>query len=223
MKALPGSSVPTQRGLPIAKEGFPFIAVSGFVAVYCLALGFGAAALFFLAVTCFIVFFFRDPERAIPDAKGVVVSPADGRVLGVEFVDEGEFVSGQMLKISIFMSVFNVHVNRIPADGVVTNISYYSGKFFSANLDKASKNNERNAVNLDVDNGQKIVVVQVAGLIARRIVCKVRKGERLRRGERFGLIRFGSRLDVYLPPDMKSEVSPGDNVLAGTSVLGYLT
>lgn len=223
MKTFPGPESSTRRGLPIAKEGFPFVALSGFITVYFLALGLGVAALFFFAATCFIVFFFRDPERIIPDEDGVVVSPADGRVLGVDFVDRGEFVSGKMLKISIFMSVFNVHVNRIPADSVVTAISYYSGKFFSANLDKASKDNERNAVFLDIDNGPKIVVVQVAGLIARRIVCKVQKGDHLRRGERFGLIRFGSRLDVYLPPDMKAIVSPGDKVLAGASVLGSLT
>ncbi len=222
MKTFPGSESPTRRGLPVAKEGFPFIAVSGFVTAYFLALGFGIAALFFLAATCFIVFFFRDPERAIPDEEGVVVSPADGRVLVVKFVDAGEFVSGKMLKISIFMSVFNVHVNRIPADGVATDISYHPGRFFSANLDKASKDNERNAVYMDIGNGRKIVVVQIAGLIARRIVCKVQKGDHLSHGERFGLIRFGSRLDVYLPPDMKFVVSPGDNVLAGASVLGYL-
>jgi len=185
-------------------------------------LGWYGPALFFLAITFFVCFFFRDPERRIPQEEGIMVSPADGRVLAVGPVTDSEFTAGQMLKISIFMSVFNVHVNRIPESGLVTDVVYHPGKFVSANLDKASKNNERNGVILETSAGRKLVVVQVAGLIARRIVCNIRKGEHLSRGQRFGMIRFGSRLDVYLPPDTAPAVHVGDRVRAGASILGYL-
>ena len=198
------------------------IAVSAFVSAYLAALGLGVMGLFFLAVTIFLGFFFRDPERVSPDQEGAVVSPADGKVVEVGVVQDKEFASDKALKISVFMTVFNVHVNRIPADGAVTEVSYHPGKFFSANLDKASRDNERNAVSLEIAGGRRLTVVQVAGLIARRIVCKVREGDRLKRGERFGMICFGSRLDVYLPPDTKPAVFVGDKVLAGTSVLGHL-
>jgi phosphatidylserine decarboxylase len=184
--------------------------------------GLYGVALFLLGLTAFVCFFFRDPNRLVPDQEGAVVSPADGKILVMERVKESEFATEETLKISIFMSVFNVHVNRIPESGQVTDVVYHPGKFVSANLDKASKDNERNAVSLTLSGGQKIIVVQIAGLIARRIVCNIRKGDPLRRGERFGLIRFGSRLDVYLPPDTKPAVGVGDKVLAGTSILGYL-
>ncbi len=199
------------------------IAASAFVTVYLAALGLGLASLLFLAVTIFLVFFFRDPERMIPEEAGAVVSPADGKIVEVKVVRDCEFAREELLKISVFMSVFNVHVNRVPIEGAVTNISYNPGKFFSANMDKASEHNERNAVSLDLEDGRKVIVVQVAGLIARRIVCKIRQGDHLKRGERFGMICFGSRLDIYLPSDTKPAVCVGDKVFAGTSILGYLT
>ena len=208
---------------PIAREGYPFIIGSVFATAIVAVLGLYGLALFFLAVTFFVSCFFRDPERVIPEEKGALVSPADGKVLGVGVVQESEFAAEKMLKVSIFMSIFNVHVNRIPENGRVTDVAYYPGKFFSANLDKASRDNERNAVSMEIGRGRKLIVVQVAGLIARRIICKIRKGDRLSRGERFGLIRFGSRLDVYLPPETVPAVSVGDKVLAGTSVLGHLS
>lgn len=217
----PGST--NKPALPIASEGFLVIAASAFVTVYLAALGLGLASLLFLAVTIFLVFFFRDPERMIPEEAGAVVSPADGKIVEVKVVRDCEFAREELLKISVFMSVFNVHVNRVPIEGAVTNISYNPGKFFSANLDKASEHNERNAVSLDLEDGRKVIVVQVAGLIARRIVCKIRQGDHLKRGERFGMICFGSRLDVYLPSDTKPAVCVGDKVFAGTSILGYLT
>jgi phosphatidylserine decarboxylase len=217
----PGST--NKPVLPIASEGFLVIAASAFVTVYLAALGLGLASLLFLAVTIFLVFFFRDPERMIPEEAGAVVSPADGKIVEVKVVRDCEFAREELLKISVFMSVFNVHVNRVPIEGAVTNISYNPGKFFSANMDKASEHNERNAVSLDLEDGRKVIVVQVAGLIARRIVCKIRQGDHLKRGERFGMICFGSRLDVYLPSDTKSAVCVGDKVFAGTSILGYLT
>jgi phosphatidylserine decarboxylase len=212
-----------QRTFPIAPEGVGFIAATAFVTVYLAALGFETAALFFFVVTLFFVFFFRDPERRIPEEAGAVVSPADGKVIKVEVLSDREFTGQEMLKISIFMNVFNVHVNRIPVDATVTGISYLPGKFFSADLDKASKDNERNAVSLEAADGKKLVVVQIAGLIARRIVCRKRKGDKVVRGERFGIICFGSRLDVYLPPDTRPSVAVGDKVLAGTSILGHLS
>jgi phosphatidylserine decarboxylase len=211
------------RPFLVASEGIPLIVVSVFVTIYLAILGLSMVALFFLAVTLFLGFFFRDPERVIPQEEGAVVSPADGKIVQVKVVHESEFSREEMLKISVFMSLFNVHVNRIPTDGTVTDISYYPGKFFSADLDKASRNNERNAVTLETHCGCRLIVVQVAGLIARRIVCKICRGDRLRRGDRFGMICFGSRLDVYLPPDTHPAVSVGNKVLAGISVLGHLT
>jgi len=199
------------------------VAVWAFVAIYLAALGYSVMALFFGALAVFLGFFFRDPERLTPEQEGAVVSPADGKVVEIRVVQDNEFALDEVLKISVFMSVFNVHVNRIPADGTVTNISYHPGKFFSANLDKASRDNERNAVSMEIDGGQRLTVVQVAGLIARRIVCRVRTGDRLKRGERFGLICFGSRLDVFLPSGTRPAVSVGDKVLAGVSILGHLT
>ncbi len=212
-----------KRAFPIASEGFLPMAVSAFVALYLWALGLGDMALFFLVVTVFLGFFFRDPERVPPEQEGVFVSPADGKVVEAGIVQDSEFGLGEALKISVFMSVFNVHVNRVPADGTVKEISYRPGKFFSANLDKASRDNERNAVTMEMEGGRRLTVVQVAGLIARRIVCKVREGDRLKRGQRFGMICFGSRLDLYLPSDTRPVVSVGDQVLAGESVLGDLT
>jgi phosphatidylserine decarboxylase len=212
-----------KRAFPIASEGVGFIAASAFVTIYLAALGFATGALFFLAVTLFVVFFFRDPQREIPEEIGAVVSPADGKVIHVGVLSDREFTGEEMLKISIFMNVFNVHVNRIPVDATVTGISYFPGKFFSANLDKASKDNERNAVSLKTADGKRLVVVQIAGLIARRIICRKRKGDKVIRGERFGIICFGSRLDVYLPPDTRPAVAVGDKVLAGTSILGYVS
>lgn len=212
-----------QGGFPIAREGYPFIIGWSFVTCVLAVLGLHMLALTSLAVTTFICLFFRDPKRVIPDEEGAIVSPADGKVLLVGVEQENEFVSERMLKISIFMSVFNVHVNRVPESGRVTDIVYRPGKFFSANLDKASTSNERNAVCMEISGGRKLIVVQVAGLIARRIVCKICKGDYLRRGERFGMIRFGSRLDLYLPENAVPTVSPGDKVLAGKSILGRLS
>ena len=217
------SGLVSQRGRPVAREGYPFILTSALATAIVTILGLYVLALFFMAVTFFICFFFRDPERVIPEEEKAVVSPADGKVVEVGVVQESDLVPDKMLKISIFMSVFNVHVNRIPHNGTVSDVVYYPGKFFSANLDKASRDNERNAVSMEIGRGRKLIVVQVAGFIARRIVCKIRKGDHLSRGERFGMICFGSRLDVYFPPDTAPAVCVGDKVMAGTSVLGRLS
>jgi phosphatidylserine decarboxylase len=217
------SGASEKKGFPIAREGYPFIVGGGLVTAIVAVLGLYWLALFWLAVTVFVCFFFRDPERIIPQEEGAVVSPADGKVLSVGVVPESEFAAESMLKVSIFMSVFNVHVNRMPDHGRVTDVAYYPGKFFSANLDKASVKNERNAVSVEIGRGRKLIVVQIAGLIARRIICKINKGDVLRRGERFGMICFGSRLDVYLPADTVPAVTIGDKVLAGKSILGHLS
>jgi len=217
------SVAPTQRILPIAREGSPFILGSALVTVVVAVLGLYTLAAFFLAVTFFVSFFFRDPERVVPEQQGALVSPADGKVIEVCLSPLSDAADEKILKISIFMSIFNVHVNRMPEGGRITNVTYYPGKFFSANLDKASKDNERNAVSFEIDAGRQLTVVQVAGLIARRIVCRVQEGDHLSRGQRFGLICFGSRLEVYLPQETVPAVSVGDKVLAGSSVLGYLS
>lgn len=207
--------------IPIAREGAPFIAISAIVTA---ALWFtGITWLFVVALilTVFVVSFFRDPERTIPEDPTAIVSPADGRVIKACEVAENRFTDGPAMKISIFMTVFNVHVNRVPASGRVVDVLYNPGRFFSANLDKASLENEQNAVIVEARDGSRVVFNQIAGLIARRIVCYARTGMELDRGERFGLIRFGSRLDVYLPTTCRLSVGVGDRVSAGSSVLAH--
>jgi phosphatidylserine decarboxylase len=215
------SDIPSRTAFPIAIAGYPFIAAAGFATAVLAVLGLTTLTLIALVITFCICGFFRDPDRIIPDEDGVVVSPADGKVIRADLVNNSPLYDGQAMKVSIFMSVFNVHVNRIPFDGRVKEISYYPGKFFSANLDKASLQNEHNAVLIEMDNTKPICVVQIAGLIARRIICKIRPGDHVLRGQRFGLICFGSRLDVYLPADIKLTVAVGDKVKAGTSILGH--
>lgn len=207
--------------LPVAIPGLIFI----FIGVIITGLLFyfkwailGWAAFF---LTCFVCWFFRDPERFITKKEGAIVSPADGRVIVVEKVTKGEYVDSEALKISIFMNVFNVHVNRVPFDGIVQEIKYTPGKFFNASFDKASEFNERSALTIKTKEGYTFKVVQIAGLIARRIVCNIEENTFLRRGDRYGMIRFGSRLDLYLPCDTKVVVSIGQKVKAGASILGY--
>jgi phosphatidylserine decarboxylase len=174
-------------------------------------------------LTLFIIWFFRNPERITPQNPAFIISPADGRVIRIEDVAGHELLAGPLKKISIFMNVFNVHVNRAPCDGTVEAIKYYEGRFLSANLDKASLDNERNAVILRMVDGRRILTIQIAGLIARRIVCWIAPGMEVRKGERFGLIRFGSRLDVFLPQDTKVLVALGEHVRAGETPLGELS
>lgn len=212
---------PSGTAIPIAKTGLPLIAALAFVTVIFALLEMALPALVFLAATLFVCLFFRDPERVTPTAVGAVVSPADGKVIKSE-VAATDYFDGERLRISIFMNVFNVHVNRIPHEGTVTRIQYHPGKFFSANLDKASKENEHNAVFVRTGENEEILFVQIAGLVARRIVCGLREGDAVGRGERFGMICLGSRLDVYLPADARPAVAVGDHVRAGTSILAYL-
>ena len=216
------SDPPSQTAFPVASAGYPFILVAAFTTAILALLGFTTLTLVGLVITFCICGFFRDPDRVTPVDKGVVVSPADGKVVAAGLVDNSPFSNGEFMKISIFMSVFNVHVNRVPYNGQVKEIDYYPGKFFSANLDKASEQNEHNAVSIEMETGQPLCVVQIAGLIARRIICYIKPGDQVIRGQRFGLICFGSRLDVYLPPDVKLRSAVGDKVKAGTSILGEL-
>ena len=214
------SDPPGQTAFPVARAGYPFIFIAAFTTAILALLGLTTLTLIGLVITFCICGFFRDPDRVIPAEKGVVVSPADGKVIAAAVVNNSPFLNGECLKISIFMSVFNVHVNRVPYNGRVKEIDYYPGKFFSANLDKASQQNEHNAVSIEMENGKPLCVVQIAGLIARRIICHIKPGDQVLCGQRFGLICFGSRLDVYLPTDLKLKLAVGDKVKAGTSILG---
>ncbi len=207
----------------IAYEGFPFIIFS--LALTILASFFGIIWLTVIlaAVTVFILCFFRNPERNFQDEDKLVICPADGKIIKIEEVDVQGTITGRFKKISIFMNVFNVHVNRAPYDGMIGKISYHKGKFLSANLDKASAENERNEIMICAKDGRAIWAVQIAGLIARRIVCWTREGADIKKGERFGLIRFGSRVEVFLPSDSRVVVKLNDKVQAGQTPLGYLS
>ncbi len=206
----------------IAREGWPHLALACSAAVAA-TYGFESfwAALPFWGAFLFVLQFFRDPPRTPVPGAGLVLSPADGRVVAVEEADD-PWLKRRALKISVFMNVFNVHSNRSPVDGEVKGQWYHRGRFVNAVLDKASRENERNALWLRTDDGQDVTCVQVAGLIARRILSYVQPGDRLARGERYGFIRFGSRLDVYLPLDARPRVGLGDKVRAALDVLADL-
>ncbi len=208
--------------IPLAKEGYPFMLIALVITllVFWVTRSWILGGVFF-ALFVFVVAFFRDPKRVIPSDPGAIVSPADGLVIIVDKVFDSRFTGTETMKISIFMNLFNVHVNRVPATGKVLKVIYNPGKFFSANLDKASLENEQNAVVAEGPDGQVFVFNQIAGLVARRIVCRLKAGMDIRKGKRFGLIRFGSRLDVYLPVETRITVKKGDKVSAGSSILGY--
>lgn len=202
----------------IAREGWPFIAAATIIAVP-VNIFFGwlwAMPLWLIAV--FVLQFFRDPPRAVPQQVNAVLSPADGRIVAVENIQD-PYLQRDAIKVSVFMNVFNVHSNRSPVDGEVRGRWYFPGKFINADLPKASLENERNALWLRTANGSDVTCVQVAGLIAKRILCYAEPGDHLARGQRFGFIRFGSRVDTYLPLDTKIKVSIGDKVYATLTVL----
>ncbi len=204
----------------IAKEGWPFLSIS--IAVSALITIFGGAwSIPFWLITLFILQFFRDPPRQVPANPKAVLSPADGRIVVVEKTTD-PYLKREALKISVFMNVFNVHSNRIPVDGKIEDISYFPGKFVNADLAKASEENERNAIIIKTPHGIQITCVQVAGLIARRILCYTKIGDEMKRGERYGFIRFGSRVDVYLPPTSQAKVAIGDKVCATETILAEL-
>jgi len=206
----------------VAREGYPFIVFIAFATLIAAVLEYELLALLLLFSTGFVFYFFRDPERIIPDAEDGVVSPADGKVILVEKIFDDRFVHEHVYKVSIFMSVFDVHVNRLPFAGVVEKIQYAAGSFYAANTDQGGLANEHCAVILSTPKNFRYAVVQVAGLVARRIVCWAEKGDTIERGSRFGLIRFGSRVDIYLPQQMQLEVRSGQRVRAGETVIGYI-
>jgi len=209
---------------PMHREGIKFVAIFA-------AITFG---LFFLSkilgwigviLTVWCYYFFRDPERVTPARNGLLVSPADGIISLIEpAVPPAELgmADEALTRVSVFMNVFNCHVNRAPIAGTVANVAYRPGKFFNASLDKASVDNERNSLRMQVADGREIAVVQIAGLVARRIVCFIETGAKLGTGERFGLIRFGSRVDVYLPKGVEPLVSIGQTMVAGETVIAEL-
>jgi phosphatidylserine decarboxylase len=205
----------------LAREGWPFIGLSvGAALVVWYFAGFGWSIPVWI-VAIFVVQFFRDPPREVPTQANAVLSPADGRIVKVEKTRD-PYTERDALLISVFMNVFNVHSNRAPVDGTVERVVYSAGKFINADLDKASTENERNAMVMTLPGGERISVVQVAGLIARRILCYAKTGDRLARGQRYGFIRFGSRVDVYLPPSARPKVAVGDVVHATSTVIAEL-
>lgn len=178
-----------------------------------------------VGLTVWVYYFFRDPERVVPTQEGIMVSPADGIVSLLEpAVPPSELGLGSepMTRVSVFMSVFNCHVNRIPAAGRITTVAYHHGKFLNASLDKASEQNERNGITVELRDGRQYGVVQIAGLVARRIMCWSKEGSDMQRGERFGLIRFGSRLDIYLPSGTEPTVQIGQTMIAGETIIARL-
>ncbi|MBT8522527.1 phosphatidylserine decarboxylase [Polynucleobacter paneuropaeus] len=204
----------------IAKEGWPYLAVLGVLTLVVHSLGGFTCSWPLWILFFFVLQFFRDPQRIAPLGHDLVLSPADGRIVVVE-VTQDPYAKREALKISVFMNVFNVHSNRSALNGLVKEIQYFPGKFVNADLDKASLENERNAMVIDA-NGQTVTLVQVAGLIARRILCYVHVGDRLKAGERYGFIRFGSRVDIYLPLTAVPMVSVGDRVYATNTALARL-
>ncbi len=226
----------------IAKDGikliiFPLVCFIIFLCLYLifninedkLKYIFIVLSVIFFILFLFSIYFFRDPERKASAAKNEIISPADGKIIYIGRVYDDRYLNQDVLKISIFMSLFNVHVNRIPISGKVLEIKYNNGKFFSANLNKASLENEYNAVILETDcidaddlNKKNIAFVQIAGFVARRIICKINKGEKVIAGNRFGLIKYGSRMDLYLPLDFTTYVKVNDKVYAGKTIIGKI-
>ncbi len=210
--------------LPVAWEGIPFIIIGIGLTSILLIINRESLAIPLAVLTLLAIYFFRDPERTHVTNERAVLTPADGKIISIDKLNNGDnHFQDRAIKISIFMSIFNAHINRIPIRGKIAQLSYHPGKFFLANRDKASLYNEHNIVALETYNRKKIVFVQIAGLIARRISCWVSKGDYVETGQRFGLIRFGSRLEVYLPPDSTLIVEKGEKVKAGQTVIGYLS
>jgi phosphatidylserine decarboxylase len=208
-------------GIPVAAEGWPFIGPLALITALLFAFGLRTTGYVFLVLTLFVLFFFRDPERDVPAGRELVVSPADGRVIVVKDVYEPDYLKQEVKQVSIFLSVFNVHVNRAPLGGTVETVKYNPGKFHVASVDKASTDNEQTAMVIS-DGKHRILVKQIAGLIARRIVCYARPGDTVVAGERYGLIRFGSRVDIFLPRDADLKVKIGDRLTGARDVIGVL-
>jgi len=209
-------------GVPFAKEGFPFIGVAAGGTLLVGWLGWTVAAVAAGLLTLFVSWFFRNPARVIPQGSGVVVAPGDGKIIAIEEEFEPRYLKERSIRLTIFLNVFDVHINRIPCEGIVEDVQYQPGLFLVASKPEATIKNEQNALMIKSSQGAKVLCVQVAGLIARRIVCWVSPKERAICGERFGLIRFGSRMDTFLPIGTAIKVSIGDRVKGGETILGEL-
>lgn len=215
------SKWPAKASLPVAVPGLKFI----LIAILITGMLFYFETIFAwvsVCVTLFVCWFFRDPDREPPQDENSLASPADGKVIIIDKLEACEYLAEPCIKISIFMNVFNVHVNRMPFDGTIEKVLYHPGKFMNASFDKASDHNERNALVVKTAAGAVFAVVQIAGLIARRIVNCAKEGNQLKKGDRYGMIQFGSRLDLYLPQDFEVSVNLGDKTTAGSTILGYL-
>ena len=212
---------PARAVLPVAQPGLKFICIAILITGMLFYFGWVLFAWIFFAVTLFVCWFFRDPDRVTPKDEKSLISPADGKVIIVEEQEKCDYLPDPCIKVSIF-NVFNVHVNRIPFDGTVQKVEYHSGKFMNASFDKASVHNERNALMIKTSDDTSFAVVQIAGLVARRIVNCVKEGERVKKGDRYGMIQFGSRLDLYLPRDFEVAVNIGEKTKAGSTIIGYM-
>ena len=209
-------------GIPFAKEGVPFIGAAVGVTLLAGWLGWIIVAVGAAILTLFVSWFFRNPSRVIPQGPRLVVAPGDGKVLAIEKEFESRFIKDRSIRISILLNVFDVHINRVPCEGVIEDVQYQPGMFLVASKPDATLRNEQNALMIRTVQGTKVLCVQVAGLIARRIVCWISPGDRAVCGERFGLIRFGSRMDTFLPIGTVVKVAVGDRVIGGETILGEL-
>jgi len=211
-----------QARIPIAKEGYPFIVFSGFSTIIFSILGYEYAVIGNLLLTAFILYFFRDPTRTASFSNSSFMAPADGKIILIEEIFDDRFIKDDAYKISIFMNVFNVHVNRIPFQGTVENILFQPGKFYSADKKKAALHNEYCGLTIKTEDNLVYGVAQMAGLIARRIICWAQIKDQVKTGQRYGLIRFGSRVDLYLPKEIHLEIKKGQKVTAGETVIASL-
>ncbi|ALA57291.1 phosphatidylserine decarboxylase family protein [Nitrospira moscoviensis] len=209
-------------GVPFAKEGFPFIGIAAGVTLSAAWVGWTALAAGAALLTLFVAWFFRNPARTVPQEPNLVVAPGDGKVIAIEEEFEPRFLKDRSIRLTIFLNVFDVHINRVPCEGTVQDVQYQPGLFLVASRPDATIKNEQNALMLTTPAGVNVLCVQVAGLIARRIVCWVKAGDRVQRGERYGLIRFGSRMDTFLPIGTALRVAVGDRVKGGETILGEL-
>jgi phosphatidylserine decarboxylase len=213
--------VTTKNRWPIAQEGIPFLIPAALLTIFLGWMGWNVLIFLGVLLTLSIALFFRNPKRKIPSLRNVILSPADGRIIYVGECEENRFLKEKALKVSIFMSLFNVHMNWAPASGRVLERSYHPGRFLMANAEKSSLLNEQNAFVLETEDRLRILLIQIAGFVARRIVCYAKAGDTLKRGEIFGMIRFGSRIDLYLPMEVKPLVRLGQHVRGGESIIGY--
>ena len=207
--------------IPVAVEGWLFILPLAILTLLLFIFGWVITGFILLTLTLFVLFFFRDPKRTVPEGKNVVVSPADGKIVAIKYIDEPDYLHQSVWQISIFLSIFNVHVNRAPVGGTIEMVKYNPGKFHIAAVAKASLENEQTAIVI-ADGNRKILVKQIAGFIARRIVCYAKPGDVIKKGERYGIIRFGSRVDIFLPKDSEIKVKLGDRVKGARDIIALL-